>query len=115
MVTIRFNEGHKAVLDDMLLGLPEVRPGKMFGYPGYFAGPKLCICVYEDSVGLKLPQHTAERLLQTDDAVVPFVPLGKHRMRQWIQIDEDDSEEYRGYASVFEESIHYVLSLQQGA
>ena len=48
---------HKAVLDDLLLGDPRLRPGKMFGYPGYYAGEKLCICLYEGGVGLKLPEH----------------------------------------------------------
>lgn len=58
-----FNPEHKAVLDDLLLGHPAVRPGKMFGFPAYYAGRKLCICLYEEGVGLKIPEQTAVRLL----------------------------------------------------
>jgi len=42
-----FNSEYKAVLDDLLLDHPHVRPGKMFGFPSYYAGRKLCICLYE--------------------------------------------------------------------
>lgn len=31
-----FNPEFKVVLDDMLLGYPFVRPGKMFGFPAYY-------------------------------------------------------------------------------
>lgn len=110
-MSARFNEAHKAVLDDMLLGDERVRPGKMFGYPAYYAGRKLAICVYEDGVGLKVPETVARELIELDPNIVPFVPLGRRRMREWIEIDVQDSEEYRGYASVFEQSIAYVSSL----
>jgi hypothetical protein len=108
-----FNPGHKAVLDDLLLGDPRVQPGKMFGYPGYYAGGKLCICHYGDAVGLKTPEETAKGLLADDPNVVPFQPMGKRKMREWIQINVDASEDYRQYAAVFEESIEYAWSLQK--
>jgi len=55
----KFSTQHKNVLDDMLLGKPHVRAGKMFGYPAYYAGRKLCICLYEQGVGVKLPAGSA--------------------------------------------------------
>ena len=36
-----FNPEHKAVLDDLLLDNPLVRPGVMFGFPAYYVGKKL--------------------------------------------------------------------------
>ena len=27
----------------------------MFGFPAYYVGKKLCICLYEQGVGVKLP------------------------------------------------------------
>lgn len=105
-----FNPEHKAVLDDLLLNHPFVRPGKMFGFPAYYAGAKLSICLYEQGVGVKLPEASARRLLETDPNVIPFQPMGKARMREWIQINLDRSEEYRQYQPVFEESIHFVLA-----
>lgn len=108
-----FSSKHKAVLDDLLLGHALVRPGKMFGYPAYYAGEKLCICLYEQGVGVKLPEHYAEKLLHSDSNVIPFQPMGRPKMRGWVQINVKRSEDYRAYRSVFDESILYVLELQE--
>jgi hypothetical protein len=106
-----FNPGHKAVLDDLLLGHPLVRPGKMFGFPAYYVGRKLCICLYEEGVGVKLPEPSAAKLLDADPNVSPFRPMGKPKMREWVQINLSRSEDYRLYESVFDEAIHHVLAL----
>lgn len=108
----RYNENHKAVLDDMLLGQPGVRAGKMFGYPAYYAGKKLSICLFEQGVGVKVPELTAKNLLAEDPNVIHFQPMGRRKMKEWIQINLEQSEDYRGYLNVFEESIDFVLSLQ---
>jgi hypothetical protein len=107
-----FNPEHKTVLDDLLLDDPRVRPGKMFGFPAYYADKKLCICLYEEGVGVKLPEETAEGLLDSDPNVVPFVPMGRHRMRAWVQINLSRSEDYGKYAAVFDQSIRHVLAEQ---
>ena len=108
-----FSPEHKTVLDELLLANPLVRPGKMFGFPAYYAGKKLCICLYEQGVGVKVPEQTAVRLLETDSNMVPFQPLGRRKMREWIQINLSRSEDYRQYASVFDESIRHVLAQQK--
>jgi hypothetical protein len=110
---IHFNPEHKAVLDALLLGHPHVRPGRMFGFPAYYAGRKLCICLYEQSVGIKLPASSAAKLLEKDRNAVPFQPLGRPRMREWVQINLSHSEDYRQYQPVFEASIHYLLGGQE--
>ena len=79
-----FYPEHKAVLDDLLLGHPLVRPGKMFGFPAYYVGRKLCICLYEQGVGVKLPEQSAARLLRTDPNAIPFQPMGRFKMREWV-------------------------------
>jgi hypothetical protein len=106
-----FNPQHKAVLDDLLLGNPLVRAGVMFGFPAYYAGKKLCICLYEQGVGVKLPADSAARLLETDPNVAPFQPLGRPKMREWVQINLARSEGYRQYEQVFDESIRYGIAL----
>ena len=108
-----FNPDHKAVLDDLLLGHPLVRPGKMFGFPAFYAGKKLCICLYEQGVGIKLPEETVKELLETDINIVPFQPFGKPKMREWVQINLRRSEDYRQYRSLFDESIRHVLAQQE--
>jgi hypothetical protein len=107
-----FNPDHKAVLDELLLDNPLVRPAKMFGLPAYYVGKKLAICVYEQGVGVKLPEQTANELIETDPNVVAFRPMGRHVMRAWVEIDLDRSDDYRDYTAVFDESISHVLSLQ---
>ena len=109
---VEFNQNHKAVLDELFLELPNVRPGKMFGYPAYYAGKKLSICVVGDGVGLKLPESTANRLLEEDPNITPFQPLGRRKMREWVQINLDDPNGLANYTDVFDESIAYVLSIQ---
>jgi len=109
----KYTPEHKAVLDDLLLGDPRLRSGKMFGYPAYYAGDKLCICLYEGGVGLKLPEQTVARLLETDANAIPFQPMGRRKMREWVQINLERSEDYRQYRSVFDESILYVLAGQE--
>jgi hypothetical protein len=109
----QYNPEHKIVLDDILLSSPHVRPGKMFGFPAYYVGKKLCICLYEQGVGVKLPERSAVKLLAEDANVVLFQPYGKNRMRQWVQINLVRSEDYRGYTAVFDESIHYVMAQQE--
>lgn len=103
-----FNPEHKTVLDGLLLRHPLVHPGKMFGFPAYYVGRKLCICLYEQGVGIKLPERSVTKLLETDPNAAPFQPLGKPKMREWVQISLDRSEDYRQYEAVFDESIGHV-------
>lgn len=53
----------------------------------YYAGKKLCICLYEQGVGVKLPERSAAKLLETDRNTILFRPLGKPKMRDWVQIN----------------------------
>jgi len=108
----RYNANHKIVLDDLLLDHPYVHPGNMFGYPAYYVGKKLSICLYDKGVGIRLPEQSAVRLLKTDQNITPFQPLGKPKMCEWVQINLESSEGYREYLPVFEESIQYLLKKQ---
>lgn len=107
-----FNFEHKKVLDGILLNNPLIKAGKMFGYPAYYVGKKLCICLYENGVGVKLPEQSATRLILEDQNISPFQPLGRPRMREWIQIDLFNSEDYLQYQSIFEEAIQFSITLQ---
>ncbi|MCB0283350.1 MAG: hypothetical protein H6627_13615 [Calditrichae bacterium] len=100
----------KTVLDDLLLAHPAIRAGKMFGFPAYYSGKKLCICLYGQGVGIKLPAESAENLLKNDANVIPFQPMGRAKMREWVQINLPRAEDYRDYLPVFEESITFLLS-----
>jgi len=107
-----FNPNHKIVLDNLLLANPLLHAGKMFGFPAYYVNNKLCICLYEQGVGVKLPASSVAALLENDPNSIPFQPLGKPKMREWVQINLDDSQAYAQYEAVFIESIRFVHEQQ---
>jgi hypothetical protein len=55
----------------------------------------------------------AKKSLVEGPNVNPFQFLGGLKMREWIQINLENSEKYREYMEVFEESITFVLTLQR--
>ena len=110
MVKPKYNEKHKDVLDTILLKNPIVKPGKMFGYPAYYVGNKLFACVFEDAVGIKVPESKANELLKREE-IVHFQPLGRRKMREWIQINRNNSNDYSKDVEIFQDSIKYVSSL----
>ena len=109
---INYNSEHKVFLDKLLLDYPLVQPGKMCGYPAYYVGKKLAICLFEQGVGVKLPEQSVTKLLETDINTMPFQPMGNPKMREWVQINLNTSENYIQYKAVFEESIRYLLEVQ---
>lgn len=111
MSRVMFNPKHKEVLDPMLLSLPGVDPGKMFGYPAYYTNGKLFACLYENGVGLKVPESLAKELIGRE-GIDHFVPLGRKKMREWIQITRESSEDYLGDFETFKRSVEYVASLK---
>jgi TfoX/Sxy family transcriptional regulator of competence genes len=107
MSTVVFNEKHKEVLDALLLQIPGVVAGRMFGYPAYYTGRKLFACIYEDGVGLKVPEKIADSLVG-QKGIVRFQPMGRRPMKEWIQINREHSEDYRNDQEILKISIEYV-------
>ena len=110
MSKITFNQQHKDVLDSILLTIPAVTPGKMFGYPAYYVKGKLFACVYENGVGVKVPEAVANELVQRNE-VDYFQPLGRKKMKQWIQINRKNSEDFIEDKDIFDISVEFVASL----
>jgi len=109
---VYFNPENKAVIDELVGEIPGARPGKMFGFPAYYAGKKLAICIYEEGVGIKLPAERVRQLLAEDRNAAPFQPYGKAVMREWVQLTQPAAQDYRKYRSLFAESIAFVLGQQ---
>jgi len=86
-----FNLKHKRVIDSFLLKVPGVVSGKMFGYPAYYINKRLFACIYENGVGIKVPENVANDLIGKK-GVVYFQPLGKAKMKEWIQINRENSK-----------------------
>ncbi|MDQ4131042.1 MAG: hypothetical protein M3133_08655 [Actinomycetota bacterium] len=97
-----YREELRAVLADMLDGRPDTRPGRMFGFPAFYAAGKLVACVYGSGVGLRVPSEEAARLRGVPTPA--FEPYGR-RMRAWTFLEPAAAEELRGEAAVLEAAI----------
>lgn len=103
------SEKHCEVVRSIMRSYPQVREGRMFGYPAFFVGRRMFACVYGDGVGVKLPRDVSLSLL-VKPGIIPFQPHGKHKMREWIQINRKRSTDYRNDIPIFELSIHFVAN-----
>ena len=101
----------KPALDVLLLNMPGVTAGKMFGYPAYYVNGKLFACIYDEGVGVKVPEAVASKLLAKQH-IVPFQPLGKPKMREWIQINRARPADYRKNIGIFRASVEFVSQIQ---
>lgn len=97
----------KAILDALLLEIPGVAEGKMFGYPAFYVNGKLFACIYGGGVGLKVPHVVANELL-SEDHIGPFQPHGKPKMKEWVQIVRARPDDYRKDIDIFRTSVEFV-------
>jgi hypothetical protein len=104
-----FDPAIKLVLDDLFKENTLLRPGKMFGFPAWYVGKKLCFSLYEQGVGIKFPATTVKHLLETDKNVTPFQPYGKAVMREWVYIVLPNPNDYRGYLPLFNEAVQFLI------
>jgi hypothetical protein len=109
LVKAQFNLKHKEVLDSFLLDMPFVKPGKMYGHPAYYVGGKLFASLFMEGVCVKVPEKLKNELLNGKE-IVQFEPMGR-KMREWILINRQKSEEYIKDKEIFEKSLEYVASL----
>ena len=109
MSTVVFNQKHKEIFDSILLQIPGVTSGVMFGFPAYYIGKKLFACVYGEGVGINVPGKVADSLVG-QKGVVRFEPMGRKPMKEWIQINREHSEDYRKDQEILKISIEYVSS-----
>jgi hypothetical protein len=105
-----FNPEIKKAVDSILLKNPIVASGKMFGYPAYYINKRLFACIYEDGVGVKVPEGVAEELIGKK-GIAHFQPMGRAKMKEWIQINRETPETYLKDTEIFETSIGFVSSL----
>ena len=82
----------------------------MFGYPAYYVNKKLFACLYEDGVGIKVPENLAKELVG-EEGIIYFQPLGRRKMREWIQINHENSIDYLKDKEIFDISIEFVSSI----
>ena len=108
MCPVAFNLQHKVVLDAILLQMPGVVAGTMFGYPAYYVNKQRFACLYEEGVGIKVPAKVAESLVDKK-GIIRFQPKGRKPMKEWIQINHERSEDYRMDEEILKISVEYVV------
>jgi hypothetical protein len=108
MAKAKYIVEHKIVLDDLLLALPGVSAGVVFGLPCYKVSTCVFATLYDDGMGIKLPAARVNELLAKPN-FVPFQPFGRNRGKEFVQINHDNPEDYRHDLTLFEESMQYVL------
>jgi hypothetical protein len=109
MSAVNFSPEIKQIVDSILLKMPSVVPGKMFGYPAYYVHGKLSACIFEKGVGIKVPENLAKKLIGKE-GIIPFQPLGRPKMKEWIQINRQNPEEYLKDKDIFEASVNFTAS-----
>lgn len=113
MTKAKYKVELKAVLDNLLLALPGVSAGIVFGLPCYKVSAGVFATLYDEGVGIKLPAAHVRDLLQQPD-FVPFQPFGRNRGKEFVQINHDNPEDYRHDLALFEESMQFVLTSASG-
>ena len=104
----RYDLACKDALDKMLLDLPGVSAGQMFGYPCFKVKGKVFASLTEAGVTVKLPDEAVKTLLGRDN-VTPFAPMGR-AMRRWVLVQIDDPAELDSYRAYFEQALAFVAA-----
>lgn len=107
MGNVNFNQENKKAVDALLLRLPLVTAGKMFGYPAYYINKKMFACIYEEGVGIKVPADLAKELIGKT-GIFHFQPMGRAIMKEWIQINHENPDDYSMDIEIFKISIGFV-------
>ena len=80
----------------------------MTGLPAYFVNKRMFACIVNGGVGVRLSASAAADLQFSKGNVVPFQPGGRPSTREWIQINHEDSADYRNDLEIFQSSIDFV-------
>jgi azurin len=108
---------YKDHVDSILLSLENVRPGLMFGCPGYYTDQGLAVCHYNDNFFVKLPEDTVAKMLQEDSNASSQGPMGPKRSmgKNWVFLHVPDMKALKGYNELLRSSIAYVASTPRKA
>ena len=82
-----------------------IRQGKMFGCPALYVGRRLALCVYEDRIGMRVPEAVAVRAKSAGRAEA-FTPHGKKPMREWIAVTA--AEGFLDCQDLFEAALRFA-------
>jgi hypothetical protein len=84
-----------------------LRIGRMFGLPAGYAGRKLFVCLMEDGLIVKLPEHVAKTEVRSGKAVM-FSRQGKPS-KSWVKYKPRTAREASRLAPILEVSARYAV------
>jgi hypothetical protein len=100
---------HKAILDELLLGMVGVTEGTSFGYPAYKVYGKVFAFVGGEGIAIRLPHNRLKTLIARHPEMRPFEPEDVTFWQNWVSIDRTQSEDYWQDLPLLEESVNYVM------
>ncbi|MEO8397971.1 MAG: hypothetical protein ABI700_33565 [Chloroflexota bacterium] len=98
-----FNQGVADALAKLMRDMPEAKPGKMFGMPGYMVNGKLAVGVFKDTVVVKLGSERAKALIGKQ-GIGTFEPMPGRAWKDWVAISSD----LQKHRALLEEAVRYV-------
>ena len=104
-MSMNFNRDTADLLAQVMQNMPGVKPGKMFGVPGYMVNGKLAVGIFEDSIVAKLGAERAKALIGQPD-IGTFEPMPGRAWKDWIAITSD----FQKHRDLLEEAVRYVAA-----
>ncbi|NDJ54518.1 MAG: TfoX/Sxy family protein [Chloroflexi bacterium] len=101
------SEATKPVTDGVILKIPGVIEGKMFGYMGYKVNGKMFALLCGNGIAVKLPKERVASLLERSDAK-PFEPKEGNVWKEWVLIEPADPNKLANEEALYLESVEYV-------
>ncbi len=99
-------------LEQIVAGWPEVRAGRMFGCPGFWAGGRLFALVVRGAVVLTgLPPEDREAMMRELPLASPF-EMDDRRVKDWVMVPAAGPADLPSLATYAERS--YRAALQAG-
>ena len=80
----------------------------MSGLQAYFVNKRMFACIHGGGVGIRLPATAAANLQFSNQNVFPFQPKGMPSTREWVQLNHENSADYRKDEGIFLASIEFV-------
>lgn len=99
-----YNPEHAKILDKMMDGNADARPGKMFGYPAYKVNGKLAVGLHNDGIVAKVGEARAKELIGKPGITV-FEPVEGRAWKEWVLL----TDHFDQNGALFAEAVQLVL------
>jgi hypothetical protein len=103
-----YRDDHKAMIDNLVLGMPGVKGGKAFGYPAYKVNGKVFAFVGGEGIILKLGKERVQELVATRPPCQVFEVTQGVFWKDWLTIDRAQSSDFEADFDLIEEAVFYV-------